>query len=149
VRTAAARRLVEELGVADVPFTEVGVYTYYAGDPATGRVEYEYDHVLLGDLPAGVPLAPDPDEVADCKWVTVPALLADLGRDARAYAPWLPGVTTRLAEHLDVRPLDHPPRPNAGPAGRPRGPIDDRGPTDDREGGVVAEDEAPERSGGR
>ena len=45
--------------------TEVGVYSYYAEDPATGRVEYEYDHVLLGDLPADRRLLPDPDEVAD------------------------------------------------------------------------------------
>ncbi|MGK5680074.1 isopentenyl-diphosphate Delta-isomerase [Actinoplanes sp. URMC 104] len=97
VPVAAARRLIEEVGVADVPLTEVGVYAYYAEDPATGRVEYEYDHVLVGDLPVGVRPSPDPDEVADLRWVAVPMLLEDLESDPRSYAPWLLGVTQRLA----------------------------------------------------
>ncbi|XVV12926.1 isopentenyl-diphosphate Delta-isomerase [Actinoplanes sp. CA-131856] len=101
---AAGRRLGEELGLPPVPLTEVGVYAYYAEDPATGRVEYEYDHVLLGDLPAGARPAPDPSEVSDLRWVPVPALLDELGGDSRSYAPWLLGVTTRLAEHLGVAP---------------------------------------------
>nr|WP_221380796.1 isopentenyl-diphosphate Delta-isomerase [Actinoplanes polyasparticus] len=99
---AAARRLVEELGVDGVELTEVGVYAYYAEDPATGRVEYEYDHVLVGDLPSGVRPSPDPDEVADLRWVSVPVLLAEAESDPRSYAPWLLGVTQRLA--LEARP---------------------------------------------
>ncbi|MEU8816546.1 isopentenyl-diphosphate Delta-isomerase [Actinoplanes sp. NPDC048796] len=105
---AAGRRLGEELGLPAVPLTEVGVYAYYAEDPATGRVEYEYDHVLLGELPAGVPAAPDPDEVTDLRWVSVPDLLDDLDGDARAYAPWLLGVSTRLAEHLGISSASEP-----------------------------------------
>jgi isopentenyl-diphosphate delta-isomerase len=100
--------------------TEVGRYSYYAEDPATGRVEYEYDHVLLGDLPVGQSPRPDPDEVAALQWVTVPSLLAALGADPRAYAPWLVGVTDRLAEHLAehvaASAAPGPRRPsNAGP----------------------------------
>ncbi len=136
VADAAARRLDEELGLTGVSFSEVGVYTYYAADPETGRVEYEYDHVLLGDLPAGVLPRPDPAEVADLRWVTVPALLADIGDDARAYAPWLLGVTTRLAEHLDARPLQ--PHPDAGPVGPSRGAA-----------GEARREQAVEWSGGR
>lgn len=98
VAVAAGRRLVEELGVEGPPLTEVGVYTYFAEDPATGRVEHEFDHVLVGDVPAGLTLRPDPEEVADTRWTTVAALLGEMGRDSRAYAPWLFGVTTRLAE---------------------------------------------------
>ena len=49
--TAAARRVSEEVGIDGVELTPVGVYAYYAEDPETGRVEYEYDHVLVGDLP--------------------------------------------------------------------------------------------------
>jgi isopentenyl-diphosphate delta-isomerase len=101
VAVAAARRLVEEVGVGGVSLTEVGVYTYYAEDPATGRVEYEYDHVLLGDLPAERNLLPDPDEVAQLRWVSVPELRTAIVADPRSHAPWLAGVTDRLAEHLD------------------------------------------------
>jgi isopentenyl-diphosphate Delta-isomerase len=98
VTVGAARRLIEEIGIADIPLTEVGVYAYYAEDPATGRVEYEYDHVLVGDLPSHVRASPDPDEVADLRWIDVPALLADLENDPRSYAPWLHGVTQRLSD---------------------------------------------------
>lgn len=97
---SAARRLREEIGVSGIPLTEVGVYTYYAEDPASGRVEHEYDHVLIGDLPIDVRPVPDPDEVADVRWSTVPALLDELGSDSPSYAPWLLGVTTCLADHL-------------------------------------------------
>jgi len=97
VRVAAARRLVEEVGVGGVALTEVGVYSYYAEDPASGRVEYEYDHVLLGDIPSGRPILPDPDEVAGVRWVPLAELRAALAEDPRSYAPWLSGVAERLA----------------------------------------------------
>jgi len=100
ITVAAARRLVEEIGVDGVPLTEIGVYSYYAEDPASGRVEYEYDHVLLGDLPAGSIPMPDADEVADLRWVSVSELRVGVATDPRSYAPWLAGVAERLAEHL-------------------------------------------------
>ena len=98
---AAARRLVEEIGIEDVDLTEVGVYSYYAEDPSTGRVEYEYDHVLLGDLPAERPLLADADEVAAVRLVPLSDLREDLTANPRSYAPWLTGVTDRLAAYLD------------------------------------------------
>jgi len=133
VTVAAARRLAEELGLTDVTLAEVGVYSYYAEDPATGRVEYEYDHVLLGDLPTGRVPAPDPDEVADTRWIAVTALLHETETDPRSYAPWLAGVTGRLAEHLALTPpIPALSQPNAGPGVQRR-----------------AGQEAAERSGGR
>ena len=102
VTAAAARRLVDEVGIGGIQLFQVGVYSYYAEDPETGRVEYEYDHVLLGDLPAGRKLLPDPAEVAELRWVSVPELRAAISADPRSYAPWLNGVTERLADHLDA-----------------------------------------------
>jgi isopentenyl-diphosphate delta-isomerase len=93
---AANLRLREELGVGPVDLTEVGVYVYYAEDPVTGRVEFEYDHVLRGEFAATDPLLPDPDEVADLRWVEPDRLRAELDRDPQAYAPWLGGVLDRL-----------------------------------------------------
>jgi isopentenyl-diphosphate delta-isomerase len=120
VTVAAARRLVEEVGAGGVVLTEVGRYSYYAEDPASGRVEYEYDHVLLGDVPAGIDLLPDPDEVADLRWVTVAELLRALTDEPRSYAPWLAGVTDRLAAHLASA---------AGSAGGPSAGTSATGPT--------------------
>jgi isopentenyl-diphosphate delta-isomerase len=100
VTVAAARRLHEEIGLDGAELTPVGVYSYYAEDPDSGRVEYEYDHVLLGDLPPGAEPRPDPDEVADLAWVSVPDLQRMLAENPRGYAPWLAGVTECLAKHL-------------------------------------------------
>lgn len=146
VRVAAARRLGEELGVDVAGLIEVGRYTYYAEDPATGLVEHEYDHVLLADLPPGQTLRPDPDEVADLRWVELPGLLEELRGGSRAYAPWLSGVTSRLADHLagsvpdDVLPPDRV-LPD-------RLPID-RLPPGRFSGGAAETDDASERTVGR
>ncbi|MER7586962.1 isopentenyl-diphosphate Delta-isomerase [Micromonospora sp. NPDC127501] len=93
---AANRRLSEELGAGPVELTEVGIYVYYAEDPATGRVEFEYDHVLRGEFLPGAPLLPDQDEVAEVRWADPTALEAELKLDPRSYAPWLGGVVNRL-----------------------------------------------------
>jgi isopentenyl-diphosphate Delta-isomerase len=92
VADEAARRLAEEVGVRGVALTEMGVYVYRAADPATGRVEHEYDHVLLGRVGTGPALDPDPSEVAALRWVPLPELRASLATEADRYAPWLPGV---------------------------------------------------------
>lgn len=90
VVTAAERRLAEELGVRErVPLLEVGVFVYRATDTGTGRVEHEYDHVLLGRARPGLTFAPDPAEAAALRWVD-PDQLDDVAPDG--LVPWLDGV---------------------------------------------------------
>jgi isopentenyl-diphosphate delta-isomerase len=90
VVAAAEQRLAEELGIGGISLVEVGVYTYRADDPTTGRVEHEFDHVVVGRISADQVLRPDPAEVAETRWA--PALtLASVVHDP-SYAPWLPGV---------------------------------------------------------
>jgi isopentenyl-diphosphate delta-isomerase len=91
VADAAGRRLAEELGVTTVPLREVGVYLYQAGDPDSGRVEFEYDHVLVGAF-SGEPPSVDPAEVAAVEWVTPEELSQRIARFPDHYAPWLAGV---------------------------------------------------------
>jgi isopentenyl-diphosphate delta-isomerase len=86
----------------------VGVYTYFAEDPVTGRVEREYDHVLLGQLPIGTTFRPDPAEVARLLWVSLPDLQDRLANDPGSYAPWLGGVTACLVSHLSSPTLSQP-----------------------------------------
>jgi isopentenyl-diphosphate Delta-isomerase len=109
VTGAANRRLREEIGLAPVSLTEVGVYVYYAEDPATKRVEFEYDHVLLAEIDANGRLLPDPDEVADVRWVDRVALAEEMRASPRSFAPWLAGVLTRLEQYEQAARL--------GPAG--------------------------------
>jgi isopentenyl-diphosphate delta-isomerase len=96
VGTAARRRLTEEVGVRAVPLTEIGVYLYRATDAETGRVEHEYDHVLVGEVPADAPLDLDPREVAAVQWIPPRALRDDIDARPAHYAPWLAGVTQRF-----------------------------------------------------
>ena len=98
VPDAAAIRLGEELGITGVPFEQLGVHLYQATDPVTSRVEHEYDHVLLGRVPSGVPMRPDPAEVAEVDWVDPDALRVGLVAQPDRYAPWLAGVVALLPD---------------------------------------------------
>jgi isopentenyl-diphosphate Delta-isomerase len=90
VLDAAARRLEQELRVLGVDLTEAGVYVYQADDPATGLVEHEYDHVLVGLAPATLAVTPDPGEVQAVRWARASTLAGVAG--GSQYAPWLAGV---------------------------------------------------------
>ena len=98
VSDAAARRLIEEIGVRPATLHEAGVYLYQAEDPRTGRVEHEYDHVLIGQLAADPQLDLNPLEVADARWLTLDQLRADLTDNQDTYAPWLGGVLSVATE---------------------------------------------------
>jgi isopentenyl-diphosphate Delta-isomerase len=96
VEDAATERLAEELGVAPIPLQRIGVYVYQAADDATGRVEHEYDHVLLGHVPSDLAFAPDPAEVDGVEWVPLADLRSALDREPKTYSPWLAGVIALL-----------------------------------------------------
>jgi isopentenyl-diphosphate Delta-isomerase len=98
VVTAAGVRLAEELGVTGVALHPVGVHVYEATDPDSGRVEREYDHVLVGRVAADLPVVPDPTEVDAVRWVPPAELRTDLVARPSAYAPWLPGVLDLLPD---------------------------------------------------
>ena len=94
VTDAATRRLAEELGIRPLPLQEVGVYVYQAADPDTGRVEFEYDHVLVGAAVDFSDISVDPAEVSAVEWVAPDSLAARLSRFPDLYAPWLAGVVS-------------------------------------------------------
>jgi isopentenyl-diphosphate Delta-isomerase len=98
VVAAAGVRLAEELSVAGVVLVPVGVHVYEATDPDTGRVEREYDHVLVGRVAPDLPVVPDPAEVDSVRWVPPAELRTDLVAHPEAYAPWLPGVLDLLPD---------------------------------------------------
>jgi isopentenyl-diphosphate Delta-isomerase len=94
IAAAAARRLTEELGIEPAQtttLTEAGAFHYHATDPGTGRVEDEWDHVLIGTLTSGVP-KPDESEVQDYRWADPVWLRIVFSTFPADYTPWLPGV---------------------------------------------------------
>jgi isopentenyl-diphosphate delta-isomerase len=104
VVVAARRRLGQELGVRDVSLSDSGVYTYRATDPSTGRVEHEYDHVLVGRVRRSLTLVPDPGEVAGTRWLAGADLLGEVatGSGCDSYAPWLAGVLSVALTSMDM-----------------------------------------------
>lgn len=106
VLVAAAARVPAELGLTAPALVEVGVHRYHAHDPTTRRVEHEHDHVLNGVLDPHQSAEPDPDEVADLRWLAPEELAARLTTRPEDYAPWLAGVLRvwATAAHPTWRP---------------------------------------------
>lgn len=102
---AAAVRLAEEIGVRGVTLHQAGVHPYRAEDPGTGRVEHEYDHVLVGRVPVDPPLRLDPAEVAVVRWLTPGRLRTDLAEHPDRYAPWFGGVLAVATEAAGRLPV--------------------------------------------
>ncbi|CAO1941711.1 unnamed protein product [Urochloa humidicola] len=95
VRNAAQRKLLDELGIPaeDAPidqFTPVGRMLYMA--PSDGKwSEHELTHILF--IVRDVKLQPNPDEIADVKYVNREQLKelirkADAGEDGVKVSPW-------------------------------------------------------------
>ena len=92
---AAKRRLREELG-AEASLRELFVFEYRAHSPATGLSEHEVDHVFLGELPDGAALAPDPEEVAETRWISTAALSREIAARPDAFTPWFLTLWKRM-----------------------------------------------------
>ena len=75
-----------------MPLREVGVYVYQAADPVTGRVEFEYDHVLVGAssvrFPASPPTRPRSPPL---EWVTATSSRRRLSRSPTCTRRGWPG----------------------------------------------------------
>lgn len=93
VEDSAMIRLGEELGAAPIGLKDIGVYVYQARDDATGRVEHEWDHVLLARVPTNdLALAPDPSEVAAVRWAPLLEVSEQAQAGSEEFAPWLAGA---------------------------------------------------------
>lgn len=81
---AANRRLREEMGI-DCDLHKIFTFVYKA-DLENNLTEYEYDHVFFGVTDA-VP-KPNPNEVADWKYMTEESLLAEIKYVPELYTEW-------------------------------------------------------------
>lgn len=85
---AATRRLREELGITGLELKSVGQIEYRA-DVGQGLTEHEVVDVFMADAPQNMPLALNPDEVAQTAWADADALLAEITANPEDYTPWL------------------------------------------------------------
>lgn len=85
VLDAGRRRLADELGM-DCELVEVATLRYEARDDASGLVEREVDHLLVGVSDAAP--APNPREVDAIRWAAAEDVLSDVAADPASYTPW-------------------------------------------------------------
>lgn len=90
---AAARRVVDELGLAPSGLEVVGRFIYSARDDNTGLVESEVDHVLVGCIEGH--LDPDPHEIDDLVLVDLERLASWSAAEKHTFSPWFFDVMCR------------------------------------------------------
>ncbi len=116
---AGHRRLREELGF-DCDLRELFAFTY-ACPVGNGLTEREFDHVLVGTYDGQV--APDPAEVSETKWVSLPVLYSTVRLDSRDFAPWFKMILIEVAHSGSIGlPPATPSEADPGPTGRRRPP---------------------------
>lgn len=93
----ASRRLREELGITGLALQRVGGVEYRA-EVGNGLVEHEVVDVFLGEASSQLPLAPNPDEVCDTRWVDLLTLTEETRLWPERFTPWL---RIYLADHQD------------------------------------------------
>lgn len=82
---AAHRRLREELGF-ETPLQEAFHFIYKAQDKITGLIEHEYDTVFTGTFNQNFTF--NKNEIEAVRWMTIPALLADVEHHPETYSFW-------------------------------------------------------------
>ncbi len=95
---ALHRRARQELGTSVAPPQPALPDFRYRAVMDDGTVENEVCPVFTSRLLA--PLAPDPAEVDDVRWTSLPGLLDDVARAPAAYSPWLREQLPRLVPLL-------------------------------------------------
>lgn len=95
LQLAAEKRLVEEMGIS-CSLTWLFKFRYKASFE-NKLTEHEIDHVFLGRSNAN-PL-PNPDEVADWRWVKLKALKKDLKKHPHQYTYWLCHIYDSFYDH--------------------------------------------------
>lgn len=85
IQLAAQRRVMEELGFACTPPQYLYKFQYQAQYKDLGS-EHELCHVLFGY--SDEPVRPNPDEVADWRYVSPAKLTEEISTQAERFTPW-------------------------------------------------------------
>lgn len=94
----ARRRLRQELGITGLFPTLVGQVEYRA-EVGQGLTEHEVVDVFRADAAPDLRLAPDPDEVAETRWVDLDDLVSETRSAPERFTPWL---RIYLHDHRDL-----------------------------------------------
>ena len=87
-RTAARRRLMQELGIGGLRLLHRDRVEYRA-DVGGGLTEHEVVDIFAATAPAGLRLQPDPAEVMETRWVALAQLTREIAATPERFTPWL------------------------------------------------------------
>lgn len=93
----AIRRLREELGITGL-FPAFADRAEYRADVGGGMVEHELVDIFVAAASPDLQVTPNPEEVAEVRWVDLYELAAEVRRNPAGHTPWL---RIYLANHLD------------------------------------------------
>ena len=103
----AKKRLQFEMGFS-LDLEYAGVFKYYA-ELDHGMKEHEIDHVFIA-IENQITVQPNPDEVAQYKWLSLDALSQELATNSTKYSPWLPEAlaiaTQKLYKNHTAKPSE-------------------------------------------
>jgi isopentenyl-diphosphate Delta-isomerase len=93
----AVRRLREELGITGL-YPSFRDQVEYRAPVGGGLTEHELVDIFIADAPLSLKVAPNPDEVAEVRWIDLYDLAAEVQRWPERFTPWL---RIYLDEHKD------------------------------------------------
>lgn len=94
----ALRRLNEELGIVGLA-PQFRDRIEYRADVGNGLIEHEVVDLFVAEARPDLPLAANPAEVMDTRWVSLGQLSKELAETPEAFTPWL---RIYMAEHRDL-----------------------------------------------
>ncbi|WP_145103445.1 isopentenyl-diphosphate Delta-isomerase [Cereibacter sediminicola] len=93
----AVRRLREELGITGL-VTVFADQVEYRADVGSGLIEHEVVDIFVAEAPQDLPVAPDPEEVWETRWVDLHDLAREVEEHPERFTPWL---RIYLADHME------------------------------------------------
>ena len=87
LEAATHRRLIEEMGF-DCELKRNRVFSYRADNVGNSLIENEFDYLFFGHMNDDVVILPNPDEVAECKWMSLDSIKSDIVEKHENYTAW-------------------------------------------------------------
>ncbi len=87
LEAAVPRRAMQELGITVGPIQELGDFRYFKD---FGKLaEHELDHVFLSTASSrDLQLLPDPEEIAELRWISLPELETEMLEYPEHFSAW-------------------------------------------------------------
>ena len=84
----AQRRLEEELGIVGLTLRHAGT-TEYRAEVGAGLIEHEVVDIFVAQASDHLFIEPNPDEVLETAWVSLPDLTRQVQSEPARFTPWL------------------------------------------------------------